>query len=79
MDAQIATSAFRHGLTEDDILHAYRNPIVTWGLLDELTMRVGAARNGALLEIGVAMRADHDLVVHAMPVRLKYLPGARNA
>lgn len=30
----IAGSAFKHGLTRDEILHAYRNPIRVWDLGD---------------------------------------------
>jgi hypothetical protein len=33
--------------------HAVRNPIAQWRLDDEFTMRVGPARDGDLLEIGV--------------------------
>jgi len=36
----IAPSAYKHGLVQDDILHAYRNPIRVWDLGDGFTMMV---------------------------------------
>ncbi len=41
-DPIIAQSAFKHGLTEDEIRHAYRNPIRAWDLGDGFTMIIGA-------------------------------------
>jgi len=37
-DPIIAQSALKHGLTEDDIIHAYRNPIRAWNLGYGFTM-----------------------------------------
>lgn len=53
VDPVILDSARKHGVTDEDILHAYRNPISVFEP-DDLTMIIGAATNGALLEIGVA-------------------------
>jgi dienelactone hydrolase len=49
MDPVILASARKHGVADDDILHAYRNPIRVFDF-DELTMLVGADAAGRLLE-----------------------------
>ena len=74
MDPVIIESARRHGIADDDILHAYRNPI-RWIDLheDEITMFVGPDHSGRLLEIGVADGDGIEFVIHAMPARDKYL------
>ena len=40
-DPIIAPSALKHGLGEDEIIHAYRNPVRVWDLGDGFTMIVG--------------------------------------
>lgn len=49
----IAPTARKHGIADEDILHAYRNPIRRFELDDGLTTLIGASRAGGLLEIGV--------------------------
>lgn len=74
MHVEIGDSARRHGITDDDMLHAYRNPIrVLEG--QDLTVYVGADWSGRLLEVGVVTdeAADIDAIVHAMPVRRSFL------
>ena len=72
-DPLIARSAFKHGVTRDDILHAFTHPIRQWDMDDGFIMSVGGTPAGALLEIGV-VRGDLSLViVHAMPARPKFL------
>jgi hypothetical protein len=39
---------------------------------DDLTMLIGAATNGALLEIGVLDIDGDDPAIHAMPLRRKF-------
>ncbi|HIW29151.1 MAG TPA: hypothetical protein H9987_03945 [Candidatus Luteococcus avicola] len=48
----IAASALKHGLGEEEILHAYRTPIRAWDLGDGFTMIVGA--NQAATSLGSA-------------------------
>lgn len=74
VDPVILASARRHDIADEDILHAYRNPI-RWIDLhkDELTMLVGADHAGRLLEIGVSTADGIEFVIHAMPARDKYL------
>jgi len=41
----IAPPTRKHGIPDEDILHAYRNPIRRFELGDGLTMLVGATRS----------------------------------
>ena len=52
MDPVVVASARKHGLADDAILHAYRNPIRVLEL-DDLTVLIGADDAGHPLEIGV--------------------------
>jgi hypothetical protein len=68
----ILDSARKHGVGDDDILHAYQHPIRVL-LLEELTMLIGPDSASRLLEVGVTTAQGVDLVVHAMPARAKFL------
>lgn len=72
MNPVILAAARKHGVEDDDMLHAYRNPIRVFDL-DDLTMLVGPSESGALLEIGIAYAEGIDFIVHAMPARARYL------
>ena len=71
VDPVILASARRHGIDDDDMLHAYRNPIRVFDL-DDLTMLIGPDRAGGLLEIGVATAEGIEFIVHAMAARPKF-------
>lgn len=72
-DPVIAQSALKHGLTEDEILHAYRNPLRAWDLGDGFTMLIGANRAAIILEIGWVQGSTAVVIVHAMRAREKFL------
>ena len=72
MDPVIVASARRHGISDNDMLHAYRNPVRVFGV-DDLVMLIGADEAGRLLEIGVATGEGVEFIVHAMPARPKFL------
>jgi hypothetical protein len=72
VDPVILDSARKHGLSDDDILHAYRNPIRVFEV-DDLTMLIGPDHAARLLEIGVATAEGIEFIVHAMPARDKFL------
>jgi hypothetical protein len=61
----ILASARKHGITDDDMLHAYRHPIRVFDL-DDLDMLVGADTAGRMLEIGVTAAEGVEFIVHAM-------------
>ena len=71
MDPVILASARKHGVTDNDMLHAYRNPIRIFDL-DDLVMLVGADEDGRPLEVGVATAEGVEFIVHAMPARPKF-------
>lgn len=72
MDPVILDSARKHGIADDDMLHAYRNPIRVFDL-DDLTMLIGSDGSARLLEIGVADAEGIEFIIHAMPARAKFL------
>jgi hypothetical protein len=72
-DPIIAQSALKHGLDEDQILHAYRNPIRVWDLGDGFTMMIGANAAAIILEVGYIDGETAVVIVHAMPAREKFL------
>jgi hypothetical protein len=72
MDPVVLASARKHGVTDDEMLHAYRHPIRVFEF-DDLTMLIGGDASGRLLEVGVASAESIDFIVHAMAVRDKFL------
>jgi hypothetical protein len=72
VDPVILASARKHQISDDDMLHAYRNPIRVFGL-DGLTMLIGPDAAARLLEIGVSEAEGIEFIVHAMPARNRFL------
>lgn len=70
---RIGEPARKHGVSDADIEHAVRNAL-RWVVMDEdLTMLIGPATDGALLEIGVLdIDGDDPVVIHAMALRRKF-------
>ena len=69
----IAPSAFKHGLSREDILHAYRNPIRVWDLGDGFTMMVGPKWAALILEVGYVEGDMAIVIVPAMVAREKFM------
>lgn len=69
----IAPSAYKHGVDEETILHAFNHPIRVEDLDEEMTMLVGPDHAGNLYEIGVTSSSRGPVIVHAMAARTKYL------
>ena len=72
MIPSVAASAYKHGISEEDILHAYRNPIRLYHQ-DHRVLLVGGGWGGNILEIGVEEGEERDVTIHAMPARDKFL------
>lgn len=68
----ILGTARRHGIDEEDILHAYRHPIRVFRI-DDMTMLIGGDRSGRLIEVGLVGADGGDVVVHAMSARNRFL------
>lgn len=72
----IEASACKHGVTEDDMLHALRNHWRAFETDDAaVTMYIGPATTSEPLEVGVVTDEDGTAVIHAMPARPKFLKG----
>ncbi|MEA2160660.1 MAG: hypothetical protein QOD66_3040 [Solirubrobacteraceae bacterium] len=71
MDPVILATARKHGITDDDMLHAYRHPIRVF-TLDDLVMLIGADAAGRPVEIGLAAAEGVEFIVHPMPARPKF-------
>lgn len=72
---RIAADARKHGIADEDILHAVRNRMFQAIGNQDLAMFIGPARNATLLEIGVlAPESDDPVVIHADKARKKFLP-----
>jgi hypothetical protein len=72
VDPVVLASARKHGVHDDDILHAYQHPIRVLQL-DDLTMLIGPDSAARLLEVGVSTSDGIDFIVHAMPARAKFI------
>lgn len=69
----ILSSAHRHGVRDEDLLHALRHYSETYDVGEGLTMVIGPDRTGVPMEVGVAERYGALSVVHAMcPARSRF-------
>lgn len=68
----ILASARRHGITDDEMLHAYRNPVRVFEF-DELAMLIGSDQAGRMLEVGLTAAEGVEFIVHAMTARPKFV------
>lgn len=74
----ILRSAHKHGVADEDMLHALRNAIHTEEYDDGFVMTVGGSSSGHLIEVGWIIRSNGwVMIVHAMPARTKFLPFRR--
>jgi hypothetical protein len=68
----IEASAHRHGVFDEEMIHALSNPIKHYEL-DNMIMIIGPDFAGNLLEIGVVDSADYLVAIHAMRARKEFL------
>ncbi len=73
MSRSSPNSAYRHGIDDQDILHAYAHPVRLFEMDEGFTMVIGAGQTAILLEIGVVEGALAPVIVHAMRARDKFL------
>jgi hypothetical protein len=70
---RIADPAHRHGIRDEDILHAVRNAwSYTIGTHD-MRIAVGPGADGTPLEIGFVRAEGESVILHAMQARKKFL------
>ena len=72
----IEASARKHGVLDDDMLHAFRHHWRAFETDDpDVTMFIGPSMTSAPLEVGI-VTDDHGVaIIHAMPARKKFLTG----
>ena len=68
-EPRILSSAYKHGINQADILHAYRNFIEVRTHPKDGLVYVGPAENGTLLELGIVKIEQEWVIVHAMRLR----------
>jgi len=77
MGFEIHEAARKHGVSDADIAHAYRNAVVVSVIDDHGGLRsliLGPSRSGNLLELVALVLAPADhLVIHAMPARQTFI------
>lgn len=72
---EIHQSARRHGIADDDMLHAIGHSIAVEDLSEDPDrwLVIGPDRSANLLELAVLVTAEGDeIVIHAMPLRAIY-------
>lgn len=72
---EVHPSARRHGVSDDDMLHALTNSLAieNAGEDPDRWLVIGPSRAGNLLEVVMLATAEgKELIIHAMPMRPKY-------
>ena len=70
----IEASARKHGVSDDDMLHALRHHWRAFETDDDaVTMFIGPSTSADPLEVGVVIDDDGTAVIHAMRARPKFL------
>jgi hypothetical protein len=72
MDPVIVASARKHGISDNDMLHAYRNPLRVFQV-EDLVMLIGGEETGRMLEVGVVAAEGIEFIIHAMPARERFM------
>ncbi len=77
VSVRVLRSALRRQWTEADIMHALRFSLAYVVQNDGMTMHLGPARSGHIIEVGTVERDDQTVVAQRMSIRptyLRYLP-----
>lgn len=69
---EILPSARKHGISDEDMMHAFRNRIRE-RRLEEKFLVVGPDKSGNLLELIYKVTEESIVIFHAMKVRPKHL------
>ena len=68
----IGPSATAHGISDQRIWEAYRNPVAEFVLRNGVTIRLGYDSQANLLEIGWIDRGRGRRIIHAMVCRVAW-------
>lgn len=70
---EIYQSARKHGVSDDDIVHAIEHAVIAAEQDDGKVLYLGPDRAGNLLEVVAVAREDgNEVVIHAMAMRRVY-------
>ncbi|MGH9039864.1 MAG: hypothetical protein ACRDZ3_06500 [Acidimicrobiia bacterium] len=69
---EIGDSARKHQISDEDILHAARNPVAFISISEDRAFFIGAAPDGGFLEIVVIDPDGEPAVIHADVCRPKF-------
>lgn len=74
MEIRIGDPARKHGIPDEDMLHAVRYARTQIDTIDEdMPLIVGPGRDGNFLEIGILdLDGDDPVIMHAMKLRRKF-------
>jgi len=72
IEPKIHQSAYKHGISRDDILHVYRNYTHVHRLDDDTVALFGAGQSNNILEIIMVVTDEEDFIIHAMRMRKKF-------
>lgn len=61
----VASSARKHGISDQDMLHTYANPIRIYEIGEGLVMFIGSDRSARMLEVGVVDGDLAPVIVHS--------------
>ena len=73
MKPRILPSARKHGLSDRSILHAISIAFRVVRIETDLVLIIGPDDNGQLLEVIVADPDDDARIIHAMPLRQRFM------
>jgi len=73
LEPRILSSANKHGVANDDIRHALEFPMRHYALDDREVLVIGPNRSGVLLEVVLAEPDGDARVIHAMPLRRRFI------
>jgi hypothetical protein len=70
---RVHDAARKHGVVDEDLLHAVRHAMRHVDLGDDMTMILGPDRTGRMLEVGVLDIDEEDpVIIHGMVMRQKF-------
>lgn len=70
---EITPSARKHGIADEDMLHAVEQALRTVEQGDDTVLYIGGDRTGRLLEVVVVNDKRGPRIIHAMPLRPSFL------
>ena len=73
VEPRILASARKHGVGENDIKHALEFPMRHYDLDDDRVLVLGPDTKARLLEVVVAEPDGDARVIHAMPIRPRFI------